>query len=268
MCGVSLKLQCIYIGVTYALVSMLSLVMSSMMLHSPIQYINLDSLHADASKENFSMNVTDSMQELGGQSTMDKIEKQTGEALHNVGATAIEMLVESVSTLAVSVLLIHGVREEKTAFMFPWVIVTILLTVANFITFIAKAASPGISAGKVCAAIFYFSITAYFILCVQSYYQITRIKKKKALTFLDTEFQGGEGNWYHSLREDRVEDIAPTHSYLGPAPAYSDVLPSTPPPQYTDRNPFRRPPPFTEKAVPMNDEEDNENENVLYLNNK
>ncbi|XP_023342471.1 uncharacterized protein LOC111712157 [Eurytemora carolleeae] len=98
----------------------------------------------------------------------------------------------------------------------------------------------------------YFCIAGYFILSVFSYYQILKIRKKKVITFLDQEFQGGEGSMYHTLEEEGGDD--PHFSQ------YSDI--QTP---RQSSHPWGRPTtPYTEKAVPMTEEEDVGNENVLF----
>lgn len=263
LCGIPLKLQCLYIGSTYTIVAVFSIGIASMMLHSPIKYIDLDTLAVDSTKHNISYGMNGTVEEppvptVEPESTMDEIDRLTAMALHEIGSNGIELLVEGLSSFVASALLVHGVRQEKTSFIFPWVIITILLTIANFVTFMVKVASPSsISVGKVFAAVIYFAIASYFILSVYSYYQILKIRKRKVTTFLDHEFQGGEGSWYHTLEEEGMEDASLPPAY--PVPAYSDALPAY------RAHPFSRPhPPYTEKAVPMTDEEDFGKENVLF----
>jgi hypothetical protein len=251
LCGISLKQQCLSIGVTYSLIAFISIVGASMMLHSPISYVVLDSISVDGSRENISVSeLEDGTQE----STMDQIDRLTNEALKEIGANGIELLVEGLTTFLVSVLLILGVRQERTSYIFPWVIVTVLMTAANLVTFIVKISSPqSVTVAKVFSALMYFCIAGYFILSVFSYYQILKIRKKRVITFLDQEFQGGEGSMYHTLDEEGVDE--PRFS------SYSDVQPARPP-----LHPWSRPAPtpYTEKAVPMTEEEDYGKENVLF----
>jgi len=261
LCGQSLKRQCLVIGGCYILTSSISIILSSLMLFAPMRYVNLNTLSADTTQEGYlSKNGTYQENDESVDSTMDKIDKMTAVALHGVGATATEMLIESLASLVVSVLLIHGIRQDKVSYIFPWVIVEILLNVGNLIFFFTKVASPAsLSVLKIVGGVLYFTIAAYFILSVHSYHQILRIRKKKAFSFLDHEFQGGEGAYYHTLEEEG-----------GVNPGPDPVLPFTdlevPGASSAAHHPFGRPKagPFTEKAVPMTDEEDLAKENVLY----
>jgi len=256
LCGVPLAKQCIFIGVGYMILSVTCVVLSSMMLHNPLKYVALNQISVDSTKFNLS--------EAGDtkkQSAMDEIDRLTTAALHSVGVDAIELLVESIATLLVSASLIHGVRQEKAAFVFPWVIIETLVTVTNLLCFLLKTTSTSFfSASQIVVGLLHFAWTIYCVLSVYSYYQILKIKKRKVITFLDHEFQGGVGSWYHTLDNQGGDDIVPTHA--GPAPPYSDVAEKRTEVQ-SNSNPFRRPP-YTEKAVPMTEEEDLGKENVLF----
>jgi len=248
--GQSLKRQCYIIGGNYLGISAICVVLASLMLHSPMKYVSLDKLSVDSTKEGVLSNPNATMltDVNSSDSTMDQIDRLTAIALHGIGTTATEFLVEGLSTFVVSALLLHGLREEKTSFIFPWVIVTILMTIANFFAFIMNVASPGsVSVLKIFGAVTYFAIATYFILSVFSYHQILRIKKRKVTSFLDHEFQGGVGANYHSLEEDGNS-----------AHMYRDI------PTTTVSHPWGRPAPYVEKTVPMTEEEDVGKENVLF----
>ncbi|XP_023342468.1 uncharacterized protein LOC111712155 [Eurytemora carolleeae] len=87
LCGISLKQQCISIGVTYSIIAFLSIIGASMMLHNPTGYLPLGKIAVDGSRENISVNqFEDGTQE----STMDEIDELTNEALKEIGANGIE----------------------------------------------------------------------------------------------------------------------------------------------------------------------------------
>lgn len=228
VCGVTLRLQCLTIGITHIAVSLISIILASLMLRHPLYYLDLNAMGEDASEfANISANSTE-LEDLEDKTAMDEEERLTRGAIHDVEEEGIELLVGGIASMVTSVLLVQGIRQEKIGLIFPWVIVTILEMVAAFISFAMRMSSPHpLPFLKIFAAMIYFSISSYFTLSVYSYYQIIKIKKRKVITFLDHEFQGGEGSWYHALQEEPV-------------------------------------PPYTEKAVPMTDEDDRGRENVLF----
>eukprot|EP00090_Calanus_glacialis_P022661 TRINITY_DN34944_c0_g1_i1.p1 TRINITY_DN34944_c0_g1~~TRINITY_DN34944_c0_g1_i1.p1 ORF type:complete len:243 (-),score=68.05 TRINITY_DN34944_c0_g1_i1:44-772(-) len=228
LCGISLRLQCLSIGMTYSILSTIAIFMSSMMLHNPLSFIDLRVAKTVHKHKEISANETNEDDE----SAMDELESVTNSLIREVGQNGIEMLIGGFATLIVSVLLIQGIRKNKTSWIFPWVVESIISTVGSFFMFLIRVASPAsISVLKAFLVVFYFAISIYFILSVYSFYMIIKIQKKSVTHFLDHEFQGaaGEGSFYRPL-EDSQEQI----------------------------------PPFREKKVPMHDHEDYGRENVLY----
>jgi len=232
LCGVSLKMQCLSIGITYSIMSTVAIFVASLMLHNPISFINLNLAKTVHNHEDISANQTDPQTPEEDESAMDELEEVTNRLIREVGQNGIEMLIGGFATLIVSILLIQGIRQNKTSWIFPWVVESIVSCVGSFTMFLIRVASPAsISVLKAFLVVFYFAISIYFILSVYSYYMIIKIQKKNITHFLDHDFQSGpgEGSFYRPL-ENTQEQL----------------------------------PPFREKKVPMNDQEDYGRENVLY----
>jgi len=227
LCGVSLRTQCLGIGATYTIISSLGVFMASLMLHSPASYIRME----EAVTREFHGNITANFTEVGQEETAtDELEAITNHLIHEVGQNAIEMLIVSLATFICSMLLIQGIRTNKTTWMFPWIVDSTISTFASFILFMVQVASPStLSVFKAFLVVMFFALSVYFILSVYSLYIILKIQKKNVVSFLDHEFEAGNGSIYHTLEEDE--------------------------PQL---------PPYREKTVPMTEAEDVGREHVLY----
>ena len=104
-------------------------------------------------------------------------------------------MVAAFATLIVSVLLVFGIRTNKTSFMLPWIIETGIQTTGTFLILIIKIASPGtLTVLKAFTLVIYIAVSVYFILCVYSLYLIFKIQKKSVIRFLDHEFEATEGD--------------------------------------------------------------------------
>jgi len=230
LCGVSLRTQCLSIGATYSIISSIGIFMASLMVNSPSSYIRLEEAITKEFHENISANYTEGDQGQHGQSATDELEAITNHLIRQVGQNAMEMLIGSLATLICSVMLVQGVRQNKTTWILPWIVESVISTVGSFLFFLVQVASPAsLSLFKAFLVVIFFALSIYFILSVYSFYMILRIQKKSVTSFLDHEFEGGVGSFYHTLDED---DAAL--------------------------------PPYREKTVPMTDEEDKGREHVLY----
>jgi hypothetical protein len=232
LCGVSLKMQCLSIGITYSILSTVVIFIASMMLHNPLSFVDLKMAKTAHTHRDISANKTDLETSGEDESAMDELEHVTSRLIREVGQNGIEMLLGGFATLIVSVLLIQGIRQNKTSWIFPWVVESIVSCVGGFTMFLIRVASPAsISVLKAFLVVFYFAISIYFILSVYSYYMIVKIQKKNITHFLDHDFLSGqaEGSFYRPL-ENTQDQI----------------------------------PPFREKKVPMDEQEDYGRENVLY----
>jgi len=226
MCGMSLRIQCFFIAGAYTVLSTIAIFVGSAMLSNPIGFVNLGSLSSlsEQSHLNVSANNTAIDKE---ESDQESITRMTRVLVEQVGMHGLEMLISGISLFFVSIVLIMGLRQRKPSMMIPWIVVSMINTAGAFIGFLQAAASPtSVSVGQSIAIVTYFALAVYFILSVYSYHQIIKIQKKNARHFLDNDFLS-EG--YHTLEDSSV-----------------------------------RAPPYTEKAVPMNEQEDMDRENVLY----
>jgi len=256
LCGIALKVQCMYIGITYIMVNMIGVLIASMMIGNPQRYLDYDKLRRQLSAhQNSISNETEVAIEddLPSNSIESKMDRITEQALIDIGSNGIEIMVEALFMLIVSTLLVHGLRKDKCTFIFPWVIVNILCTLANFVTMMVKfAVITYIGVLEMIISVMFLFVTSYFILSVYSYYQLLKIRKAKVISFLSNEFQADPGSLPGTGYRVLVEDESGSASYDNP-PAYSDLpLTSTAIP-------------FTEKNVPMTEEEDVNKENVLYV---
>eukprot|EP00088_Acartia_fossae_P026977 TRINITY_DN27765_c0_g1_i1.p1 TRINITY_DN27765_c0_g1~~TRINITY_DN27765_c0_g1_i1.p1 ORF type:complete len:288 (-),score=63.44 TRINITY_DN27765_c0_g1_i1:35-871(-) len=258
LCGISLKVQCLYIAMTYIMVNFVSLLISSLMMANPQRYINYASIRKSMPSESFETeanNGTALEDDLPSSSVEEEMEKLTEKAMIEIGSHGIELMVESLFMLIMSVLLLHGLRTDKSTYIFPWVIVNMLITMANFIVLMLKFAVLTVAGiVEMLVTVLFLIITTYFIMSVYSYYQLLKIRKAKVITFLNNEFQteSDAGPGYRILVEEDLPNDNP--------PPYSDLVqqPST-------SSQENRPMPFTEKNVAMTDEEDTNKENVLYV---
>jgi ABC-type Fe3+-siderophore transport system permease subunit len=235
LCGVSLRTQCLGIAGTYTFISSIGVFLASLMLHSPASYVRLEEAitkeHHDTSAILVN-NVTD----ISTNSTMeeqetatDELEAITNHLIKQVGQNAIEMLIGGLATFFCSILLIQGIRKNKTTWMFPWIVESSISTFASFILFLVQVASPtSLSVFKAFLVVLFFALSVYFILSVYSLYMILKIQKKSVTTFLDHEFQQGS-SFYHTLEDEEPHM-----------------------------------PPYREKTVPMTESEDKGREHVLY----
>jgi len=237
LCGVSLRTQCLGIAGTYTFISSIGVFLASLMLHSPASYIQLEEAitkeHHDTSA-NLITNATD-MNAISTNSTeeqetaTDELEAITNHLIKQVGQNAIEMLIGGLATFFCSILLIQGIRKNKTTWMFPWIVESSISTFASFILFLVQVASPtSLSVFKAFLVVLFFALSIYFILSVYSLYMILKIQKKSVTTFLDQEFEQGS-SFYHTLEDEEPHM-----------------------------------PPYREKTVPMTESEDKGREHVLY----
>jgi len=235
------------------MINTISLLISSMMICNPEKYVDYEKLHAKSSSNTGNSNLTEVEDaiELDGATSDNQLtlmEDLTEQAMIDIGNNGIEIMVESMFMLIVSSLLLHGLRYEKCSYIFPWIIVNVLVTAANFVFMTLKIAAPTPAAvlemGVTVVVLF---ITSYFILSVYSFYQLIKIRKAKVVTFLNNEFQADSesGTPYRILVEEDANDQPPP---------YSDVATA-------------RPMPFTEKHVVLTETEDASKENVLYVQN-
>jgi len=229
LCGVSLRTQCLGIAGTYTFISSIGVFLASLMLHSPASYIQLEEAitkeHHDINATDISTNSTTEEQETA----TDELEAITNHLIKQVGQNAIEMLIGGLATFFCSILLIQGIRKNKTTWMFPWIVDSSISTFAIFILFLVKVASPtSLSVFKAFLVVLYFALSIYFILSVYSLYMILKIQKKSVTTFLDQEFEQGS-SFYHTLEDEEPHM-----------------------------------PPYREKTVPMTESEDKGREHVLY----
>jgi len=233
LCGVSLRTQCLGIAGTYTFISSIGVFLASLMLHSPASYIKLEEAitkeHHDTS-----INATDSAISTNStteeqDTATDELEAITNHLIKQVGQNAIEMLIGGLATFFCSILLIQGIRKNKTTWMFPWIVESSISTFASFILFLVQVASPtSLSVFKAFLVVLFFALSIYFILSVYSLYMILKIQKKSVTTFLDQEFEQGS-SFYHTLEDEEPHM-----------------------------------PPYREKTVPMTESEDKGREHVLY----
>jgi len=233
LCGVSLRTQCLGIAGTYTFISSIGVFLASLMLHSPASYIKLEEAitkeHHDtsinATDSGISTNSTTEEQDTA----TDELEAITNHLIKQVGQNAIEMLIGGLATFFCSILLIQGIRKNKTTWMFPWIVESSISTFASFILFLVQVASPtSLSVFKAFLVVLFFALSIYFILSVYSLYMILKIQKKSVTTFLDQEFEQGS-SFYHTLEDEEPHM-----------------------------------PPYREKTVPMTESEDKGREHVLY----
>jgi len=228
LCGVNLRVQCMSIGVTYSFLSTIAIFMASMMIHNPIQYVHLENVKTIHEHKEISPNETNI--EENEESATDELESLMNSLIKSVGQNGIEMLIGGIATLIVSLLLIQGIRTNKTSWILPWIVETIVSTLGGFFIFLVQVASPqSISVLKSFLVVCFFGITVYFILSVYSLYMIIKIQKRSVTHFLDHEFQSNEGSYYRPLGNGQEQTL-----------------------------------PWREKKVPMNEQEDIDREHVLY----
>jgi len=237
LCGVSLRTQCLGIAGTYTFISTIGVFLASLMLHSPASYIKLEEAmtkehhDTDFALINDAINntaiSTNSTEEQ--ETATDELEAITNHLIRQVGQNAIEMLIGGLATFFCSILLIQGIRKNKTTWMFPWIVESSISTFASFILFLVQVASPtSLSVFKAFLVVLFFALSVYFILSVYSLYMILKIQKKSVTTFLDHEFQQGS-SFYHTLEDEEPHM-----------------------------------PPYREKTVPMTESDDKGREHVLY----
>jgi len=254
-CGSSLKSQCHGIAIAYIILSWLAIFTASLMLHRPLQFVDLTKLKTEKShlafhpSNNTGVQVqTNASFEEASESTMqdnviedigaaaDELEEITERFIQSVGVNAVEMMIGGFATFIVSSLLIHGIRTKKSTFILPWIIETVIQTCGTFIMFLVNVSS--ISSLKAISLTVYFGLSVYFILCVHSLHVIIKIQKKSIVRFLEHDFEATEVGYYRPLDNGN-----------GPAA----------------ENPgFRDSSPWTEKTAPMTPEEDIHREHVLY----
>jgi hypothetical protein len=234
-------------SITYLLVNIVALLVASMMVGNPQRYLNYASLRTQLKGDSFENSTEASMEDdIPSLSIENKMNEMTKDAISEICSNGIEIMVESLFMLIVSALLIHGLRKDKSTFIFPWVVVNVLCTLANFIGMMLKfAVLTYAGVLEMIITVLFLFVTSYFILSVYSYYQLLKIRKAKVISFLSNEFQAEPGPGYHILVEDDAGHDNP--------PAYADLA------QTTTSIPFK------EKNVPMTDAEDVNKENVLYV---
>jgi ABC-type Fe3+-siderophore transport system permease subunit len=235
LCGVSLRTQCLGIAGTYTFISSIGVFLASLMLHSPASYVRLEEAITKEHHDTSAILVTNAT-DISTNSTIeeqetatDELEAITNHLIKQVGQNAIEMLIGGLATFFCSILLIQGIRKNKTTWMFPWIVESSISTFASFILFLVQVASPtSLSVFKAFLVVLFFALSVYFILSVYSLYMILKIQKKSVTTFLDHEFQQGS-SFYHTLEDEEPHM-----------------------------------PPYREKTVPMTESEDKGREHVLY----
>jgi len=248
-CGSSLKSQCHGIAIAYIILSWLAIFTASLMLHRPLQFVDLTKLKTEKSHQAFHPSndtgvQTNASYEEARDGTMeenviedigaaaDELEEITERFIQSVGVSAVEMMIGGFATFIVSSLLIHGIRTKKATFILPWIIETVIQTCGTFIMFLVNVSS--ISSLKTVSLSIYFGLSVYFILCVHSLHMIIKIQKKSVVRFLEHEFEATEVGYYRPLDNG-------------------------------NENPgFRDSSVWTEKTVPMTPEEDLHREHVLY----
>lgn len=90
------------------------------------------------------------------------------------------MLLEGLTTLIASVLLIFGLKRKSPGLILPWIIIVLVDTVASFVLFLNKSISAkfDIEPLKIFAICAYFVLSIYFLASVSVYYQDLRRQKK------------------------------------------------------------------------------------------
>jgi len=144
--GVSLRTQCLGIAGTYTFISTIGVFLASLMLHSPASYIKLEEAmtkeHHDTDLAliddaiNNTAISTNSTEEQ--ETATDELEAITNHLIRQVGQNAIEMLIGGLATFFCSILLIQGIRKNKTTWMFPWIVESSISTFASFILFLVR----------------------------------------------------------------------------------------------------------------------------------
>merc|ERR1739848_182737 len=99
----------------------------------------------------------------------DERERVHHHLIEQVGQNAIEMLIGGLATFFCSILLIQGIRKNRTTWMFPWIVESSISTFASFILFLVQVASPtSLSVFKAFLVFLFFALSIFFILSFYS----------------------------------------------------------------------------------------------------
>merc|ERR1712130_573146 len=133
---------------TYTFISSIGVFLASLMLHSPASYVQLEEAITKEHHGTKAILVNDNNTDISSNSTeeqetaTDELEMMTNHLIKQVGQNAIEMLIGGLATFFCSILLIQGIRKNKTTWMFPWIVESSISTFASFILFLVQGAIP------------------------------------------------------------------------------------------------------------------------------